>query len=295
MGQFKDKILNEYVNAPFKVGEVVNIKASLIDKYVRKENEDKLIQVVIRDVQGDKVFVQCEEGYNAITRTKDIVETNIENITKYTHNIGNNPFKNIGFWRKLNKYQYDLFSILARCGIRAIDEKPVFDNYKINGHVIQECNDNPFIIDNNGNKQYYQRGYVWSLKDEQNFIESIYNSLDCGKIVLRRRSWKYIEDKANNNDTEGLAFFDVVDGKQRIHTLKRFLNDEFADLEGHYYSDLSERAKMYFESSESLTYLELGEESTDEDVLKTFLMINFAGKPMSKEHLEFVENIYKNS
>lgn len=291
MAQYKDKILNDYVNAPFKVGEVVNVKASLIDKYVRKENVDKLIQVVIRDIKGDKVYVQCD-GYNATTHNKDIVETNITNITKYTHNIGNNPFKNIGFWRKLNKIQYDLFGILSRCGIKAKGEKSFWDKYVINGHAIEEYNDNPFIIDKNGIKQYYQRDYVWSLEDEQNLIESIYNGLDCGKIVLRKRSWEYVEDKANSDDTEGLAFYDVVDGKQRIHTLKRFLNDEFADLNGYYFSDLSERAKIHFESSESLTYLELGEEATDEDVLKTFLMINFAGKPMSKEHLDYVKDIY---
>lgn len=293
MAQYKDTILNDYVNAPFKVGEVVNIKASLIDKYIRKENVDKLIQVVIRNIKDDKVYVQCNE-YNATTANEAVVETDISNISKYTHNIGINPFKNIGFWRKLNKLQYDLYGILSRCGIKAKGEKSLFDNYVINGHTIEECNDNPFIIDKNGNKQYYQRDYVWSLEDEQNFIESIYNGLDCGKIVLRKRSWKYVEDKANNNDTDGLAFYDVIDGKQRIHTLKRFLNDEFADLNGYYYSDLSERAKIHFERSESLTYLELGEKATDEDVLKTFLMINFAGKPMSKEHLDYVQKLYTN-
>lgn len=293
MAQYKDKILNEYINAPFKIGEIVNIKASLMDSWIRKENVDRLIQVVIRDIKDNKVYIQCD-GYNAITSKKDIVETDITNISKYTHNIGNNPFKNISFWRKINKIQYDLMGILARCGIRAKGEKSFWDKYVINGHTIEECNDNPFIIDKNGNKQYYQRDYVWSLEDEQSFIESIYNGLDCGKIVLRKRSWKYVEDKANNNDTDGLAFFDVVDGKQRIHTLKRFLNDEFADLNGYYYSDLSERAKMHFEGSESITYLELGEQSTDEDVLKTFLMINYTGKPMSKEHLDYVQKLYKN-
>ena len=33
-------------------------------------------------------------------------------------------------------------------------------------------------------------------------------------------------------------------------------------------------------------------ESTDEDVLKVFLNVNFSGKPMSKEHIKFVQDIY---
>lgn len=55
--------------------------------------------------------------------------------------------------------------------------------------------------------------------------------------------------------------------------------------------DLSEKAKREFENSRCLTYLSLSQNATDEEVIKTFLMVNFAGKPMSQEHLDYVQKI----
>ena len=40
--------------------------------------------------------------------------------------------------------------------------------------------------------------------------------------------------------------------------------------------------------------MEMDEGCTDEDVLKVFLNVNFSGKPMSKEHIKFVQGIYNN-
>ena len=57
---------------------------------------------------------------------------------------------------------------------------------KNKGKVPRELNFNPYvIIPSTGEKKYYQRPYCWTLEDEQLFIESIYNELDCGKVVLR--------------------------------------------------------------------------------------------------------------
>ena len=131
------------------------------------------------------------------------------------------------------------------------------------------------------------------LPDERFFIESIYNDVECGKIVLREYSWETVESRIKNGETQDIAFKDVIDGKQRLHTLKRFVNDEFKDLSGHYYSDLSEKAKREFENSRCLNYLCLSQNATDEEVIKTFLMVNVAGKPMPQEHLDYVNHFYK--
>lgn len=37
-----------------------------------------------------------------------------------------------------------------------------------------------------------------------------------------------------------------------------------------------------------------GEKATDEDVIETFLMVNFTGKIMSQEHIDYVKEISKN-
>lgn len=56
----------------------------------------------------------------------------------------------------------------------------------INGIDVFEYNFNPYVIDNDGKKLYYQRDYVWTLEDEQTFIESIYNNLSLGTVVLKK-------------------------------------------------------------------------------------------------------------
>ena len=106
---------------------------------------------------------------------------------------------------------------------------------------------------------------------------------------FRRISYT-VEEQVNNGNTD-VFFNDIVDGKQRINTLYRFMNDKFKDLHGNYYSDLSERAQRMFESSTCISTLIMNENTKDEDVIRTFLMVNFSGKPMSKKHLDFVKEI----
>ena len=72
---------------------------------------------------------------------------------------------------------------------------------------------------------------MWELKDKQLLIESIYNGINCGKIVLRDRGYNYIISELNKGNKE-VAFRDVVDGKQRIGALLDFVNDKFPDLHG---------------------------------------------------------------
>lgn len=157
-----------------------------------------------------------------------------------------------------------------------------------------ELNFNPYVIEpSTGEKRYYQRPYCWSLEDEQLFIESIYNELDCGKIVLRTNVISDVLDDFIKGDKE-VCYYDVVDGKQRLHTLYRFINDEFPDSHGNYYSDFSDVAKRLFKSRSCITLMEMDEGCTDADVLKVFLNVNFSGKPMSKEHIKFVQDIYNN-
>jgi hypothetical protein len=125
-----------------------------------------------------------------------------------------------------------------------------------------------------------------NLPTEQNI------KLNCGKIVLRDRGYNYIISELNKGNKE-VAFRDVVDGKQRIGALLDFVNDKFPDLHGNYYSDLSNKAQHKFLNSDVISYASLGESATDEDVIETFLMVNFTGKIMSQEHIDYVKEISK--
>ena len=71
------------------------------------------------------------------------------------------------------------------------------------GNIPGELNFNPYVTDpSTGEKRYYQRPYCWTLEDEQMFIESIYNELDCGKIVLRTNVISDVLDAFTNGDKE---------------------------------------------------------------------------------------------
>ena len=42
-------------------------------------------------------------------------------------------------------------------------------------------------------------------------------------------------------------------------------------------------------------YCEMDEDCTDKDVLRTFLMVNFSGRPMNQEHIDYVQKLYTES
>lgn len=69
----------------------------------------------------------------------------------------------------------------------------------------------------------YQRGSVWTLEQRRNLIRSLIMGLPIGSIVLNDRS---IGDNIRvfGND----AIFGVIDGKQRIETMRAWASDEFS-------------------------------------------------------------------
>ena len=78
----------------------------------------------------------------------------------------------------------------------------------------------------------YQRDYCWSLEDKQKLIDSIFKHVDIGKIVLVNR--------------DILEPWEVLDGKQRLSTIRDFYEDKFT-YRGKKYSELSKQDRRYFE------------------------------------------------
>lgn len=145
------------------------------------------------------------------------------------------------------------------------------------------------IIDEHGQKQYYQRGLVWTTEQKQLLIESIYNGIEIGKFLFRYRSWK---DMRKEMLSTGHAYdFDCVDGKQRMNALIEFVSGKFKDLNGFYFDELSEYSKRKFFDYGHMAVGTLPEDSTDKDVVAAFLTLNFTGVPMSAEHIQHVKSI----
>lgn len=241
--------------------------------------------VTIKEINGDEITIEYDTGRRIKT-----IQVSTSEIKKDILSIGKDPF--VSNYSKVRFVAFSFESILFQLNV--LGDKDRNREFEIKGIPVQECNWNPYIYDKDGNKQYYQRDFVWSLKDKQNLVESIYNDVDCGKIIVRKRGWNELERLAENGATE-LAFRDIVDGKQRLKAIGDFIENKYKDLHGNYFGDLSFRAQNQFLENQLLSYGELPEDSKDEDVLRQFLKLNVSGVPQSEEHLAYVRSLYENT
>lgn len=272
----KQKLINEFLNSPLQVGErISSIKRS---GYAQSKTD-----YIIVEIDGSLLKVKQTNTRHSNVETIDVVDID----GRYgIWEVGSNPF-NEKFY-DIRAISYSLDSVLFTLNILGNKR----EKYDINGIPIMEFNWNPFVYNKYGKKQYYQRDFVWSEDDNKNLIESIYQGIDCGKILVRNRGWDELKEMQSKGETE-LSFKDIIDGKQRLNAIRGFIMDEFKDKYGNYFSDLSAKSQHLFVNHQLLSYSEMPENTSDSDVLHQFLRMNFAGIPQSKEHLEFVKSISK--
>lgn len=272
MTKIREELIRKHQESPVEIGCAVIVQRSLFDPYYHGH---ETVSAVICGIDKPNDLYQLHRTESSYNYQKIWLQR--EQFSKCTYAIGANPFPNSGWRNGVTKVNYSLDSILYQCGAGLYGRG---ERYQIDGIEIPEINFNPYVIDKSGKKHYYQRDLCWTLEDERSFIESIYHDIDCGTILVRKYSWKALERKIRQGETE-VAFKDIVDGKQRINTLIRFVTDQFTDAHGNYFSDLSAQAQHKFENSQALGFAQMNEDVTDEDVLEAFLSVNFAGKPMS--------------
>jgi hypothetical protein len=82
----------------------------------------------------------------------------------------------------------------------------------------------------------YQRELVWSLEDEIKLIETLLKGNPIGMFIFNR---------VNENDYAD-TYIRVVDGQQRLNTIKRYINGDITDSHGRYYDDISSIEKRRF-------------------------------------------------
>ncbi len=125
----------------------------------------------------------------------------------------------------------------------------------------------------------YQRDYVWTLEDKQKLLGSVFNGFDIGKFIFleyEHPEWR----------------LEIVDGKQRIRTLREYWEGRFA-YEGKTFFELSRHDKRAFEeltvqfSSLKSKYLKKS------DLLWLFLSVNSGGVPQTEAHIARVQKLYK--
>ena len=144
-----------------------------------------------------------------------------------------------------------------------------------------------------------QRPYVWNLIQQQEFILS---------ILLEKPIPPVVAVEIGNNDFalgKGLRTMLVIDGKQRLMTIKRFLNNEFAVIiDGHpaYLNDFDRDTHLFFIRrisclTANVYYASNNPEEpwyiSDDMKIILFNFYNFAGTPQEESHKEMLQNFLK--
>lgn len=296
------------LSKPIEIGDKVRVSIPYNKKETKKEKIGKkniftevLVERIFKtegnvvQITNDKIKIGLYGSQSIPIELQNVLSVNYDYTNKFdkfilvdsqlvkptTYECGVNPFSKEK--NRINFFNQELSSLLYRIG---------FDDD--GGGLIEKerTNFDPFVIDANGEAKYYQRGLVWTLEQKQLLLESIYNGIEIGKFLFRYNSWERIH---KNLPLTGKAYsFDCVDGKQRLMTIIQFLKNEFPDSRGNYFKDLSDIAVKRLMRFANLSYGEIGENASDEDVIDIFLTLNFTGTPMSKEHIEYVKSINLN-
>ena len=283
--------LNAFHSRPIVVGDIVLVYKANIKPYTtsyafggNSTNEVELVSYPVVDVNGDKITISSDKS-----RKVEKVVIPISIVEKVQdRKVGVNPLKS--GMPDVNFYSVDIWQLLSRAGYEVDGSQNKDRDYEIEGVVVPRINWNPFVLEKNGDKQYFQRDFIWTLEDKQLLVESVYNEIGIGTFIVRKRGWSELE-KLIKNGHKDVAFYEIVDGKQRLNALIEFISGNFCDFQGNYFPDFSYEAKDNFVNYRRLSFGELGENTPDKDVIKIFLNINFAGKPMSSDHLDFVKSI----
>lgn len=305
----KKEQIEQLLAKPFEIGDEVIYttkyrKSESVQEGKGKKKQWKSI-IVEKEFSCDAKITKVEQNRIEVllnsyeTIPSEIVQHgNYENkltwalpkeLTYVTNHLGSDPFVKQDWNSRIQFYQSDIDQVLWRVGYDRREKS--FIHEKLGNIIVPELDWNPTIIDEKGNEVIYQRPFIWTLEEKQLLIDSIYNNIEIGKIVLRNRSWSWVENRIKKGTIEHTTFKQIVDGKQRCNTILEFITNSFPDSYGNFWGDLSSIAQRKFFSFRYITYGELGETATDKDVLNTFMCINHAGKPMSKEHLEFVKSL----
>lgn len=129
----------------------------------------------------------------------------------------------------------------------------------------------------------YQRRFVWTDKDQINLIETILLGYSIPEIYIHKKS---------TNPESGDTTYEIVDGQQRITSLFRYINGEFAlnksdmaiKFKNKAFKDLDNEDKgAVWKYPFSVRVIE--EEVTEEDIRQLFLRLNATDKSLNPQEL----------
>jgi len=126
----------------------------------------------------------------------------------------------------------------------------------------------------------FQRAHVWDEDQREKYMEFCLRGGRTGRVILfNHTKW---------NTTAGLSDgeFVIVDGKQRLETVLRFLRNELKVF-GHYYKDFEGKLRI----TEDRFQFMVNDLPDKKSVLKWYLELNDGGVVHTKAELEKVQKM----
>lgn len=138
-----------------------------------------------------------------------------------------------------------------------------------------------------------QRPYVWEHYQQSEFIFSILFEKPLEPVVIVQHTFNY--------DVRSESVNYVIDGKQRLMTIQKFLRNEFSiNINGQdcYFKDFDDKLQWFFESrANSMTalvyYSYPDVPVTDDMKIYLFNFYNFSGTPQTEEHKNKLQSLIK--
>jgi len=135
-----------------------------------------------------------------------------------------------------------------------------------------------------------QRPYVWTPQQQEEFIWSLIYERYIPPVT-------FVLHEVDDCSRLGHQIYKVIDGKQRLMTIKRFMLNEFPiHFEGTpvYWDDLDNIARSHISNipcfSYNVYYSYEDLPVTDDELITIFNFYNFAGTPQEEKHREKLIN-----
>lgn len=154
-----------------------------------------------------------------------------------------------------------------------VDLKDIFEKRIYKDHQTRSIDGLFFSVDESLEKTNYspdyQRNYVWDDEKASYFIESIFLGTEVPPIIL------YM-----STDNDGISKYEVIDGRQRYETIRRFVDNQFKlkksglqrlgeleDFVGKSFWDIDAKYQELFKSTyiRTITYSFIGEFTEEEE------------------------------
>lgn len=137
-----------------------------------------------------------------------------------------------------------------------------------------------------------QRPYVWKHFQQKEFIMSLLNEKELSPVVI-------VQHNSDDRSTKTIQY--IIDGKQRLLTIKKFIHNEFPIvIKGNdvYFKDFDENAKRLLVSrvnymTGNVYYSYDSDPITDDMLITLFNFYNFSGTPQTERHKKMLENLKK--